>query len=86
MLGGGTMTVGELIKLLERQPQDRRIVVAGYEEGCRDVEEVRELPLVLNAYPADQDYMGPHAAYCAELHEAPDEIAVFIAGRTVGTA
>jgi len=74
------MTVQELIKQLKEQPADRRVVVAGYTEGCCDVAEVRELPLVVNAYPATQDYMGPHAGYRPDLHKGPDETAVYIGG------
>lgn len=42
------MTIAELIKELEKYPQDTRVVVRGYEGGVNDVDTIEETEIYLN--------------------------------------
>jgi len=42
------MTIAELIKELEKYPQDTRVVVSGYEGGLNDINWVDETEIYLN--------------------------------------
>lgn len=57
------MTAGELIALLKEHPEDRRVVVQGYEGGYDDLapHQVVTLRLVLELNAGrDDDRCGPH--------------------------
>ena len=53
-------TVAQLVKLLQSQPQDMRVVVDGYEGGYSDVKPLIQIPISLNVHPDDQWYYGNH--------------------------
>lgn len=53
-------TVAELVKLLQSQPQDMRVVVNGYEGGYSDVKPLIQIPISLNVHPDDRWYYGNH--------------------------
>ena len=55
-------TVAQLIKLLQSQPEDMRVVVDGYEGGYSDVkpQKLIQIPISLNVHPDDQWYYGNH--------------------------
>jgi hypothetical protein len=55
------MTASELIEALQKMPGDTRVVVNGYEGGVDDVDEVRAVKVVLNAYEPQKLYYGSHA-------------------------
>lgn len=53
------MTVKELIKQLQKYPEDLEVVVTGYEGGYSDVSDLRKLNLKRD-YNAGSYYYGPH--------------------------
>ena len=54
------MTVAELIQLLQRHPQDMRVVIDGYEEGYDDLtpEQLQMVKISLNT--GTREYVGTH--------------------------
>ena len=52
------MKIAELIKILETQPPDRRVIVDGYENGYDDVARTAEIEIALNVNP--EAYFGDH--------------------------
>ena len=54
------MTVAKLIQLLQRHPQDMRVVVDGYEDGYDDLspEQLQTVKITLNT--GTREYVGTH--------------------------
>ena len=52
------MTVGELIQLLQRHPQDSRVAVDGYEDGYHDLspDQLQTVNITLNT--GTREYVG----------------------------
>lgn len=67
------MKVKELIEKLKQYPQDRRVVVSGYEGGVDDIYRINEIPILINYHA--RWYYGKHEE-CEKGKE--DEIAVLI--------
>jgi hypothetical protein len=67
------MNVAELIELLNRCDPEMRVVVAGYEGGVSDVDEVKPIPLLLNVNHCS--YYGRHEP--CEPYEQ-DELALIL--------
>ena len=65
------MTKAELIEALSEYPDDTMVVVSGYEGGRKDVTEVDQIKLKLNANVAW--YYGPH-----EEEEDGDTDAIYL--------
>ncbi len=55
------MTVKELIKLLKEYPEDRKVVVNGYEGGWIDIEKRSILKVEVALNYNTEDYYGAHA-------------------------
>jgi hypothetical protein len=64
------MNALELIEKLKNYPPDTRIVVAGYEGGYEDVDDISEMKIVLNYNTAW--YYGKHES-ASVLHRQKDE-------------
>lgn len=73
------MTVRELAAKLNALPPDARVVVAGYEDGYEDVDDVLPIKIVLNV--RGPWYVGRHAA---AREKQPGSPAAFIVGDTAG--
>jgi hypothetical protein len=52
------MIISELIEKLKKLPPDMRIVIAGYESGFNDIQELKSL--VINLDKKDEWYYGAH--------------------------
>jgi hypothetical protein len=52
------MTVSELIENLAEVPSDARVVVAGYESGFNDIQELKKVVIKLDQ--KDEWYYGAH--------------------------
>ncbi len=52
------MTVKELINKLQSYPTDARVVVAGYEDGCNDIDIIQQISIKLSANK--EWYYGTH--------------------------
>ena len=63
------MKVKELIKKLQKLPQDSLVMGSGYEGGYYDIEELSEAEMVLNVNT--ESYYGPHEEVSTE---SPDEL------------
>jgi len=57
------MTVRELIKLLEQENPEHRVVQSGYEGGLSDFRLPRRIRILLDVNP--ESYYGPHEE-CSE--------------------
>lgn len=56
------VTVGELVEILSKLDQTKRIVTPGYEGGYQDLkEDIHLVPLLLNYNSSS--YLGPHEFY-----------------------
>jgi hypothetical protein len=67
------MNVAELIELLNHCDPEMRVVVAGYEGGVSDVDEVKPIPILLNVNNCS--YHGRHEP--CESYEQ-DELALIL--------
>ena len=67
------MTVQELIEQLQNFPKDMLVVVSGYEGGCNDVSELKEVGVDLNCN--EQWYYGAHEP---SVKNEPEAIVLWI--------
>lgn len=72
------MTARELIEILQKYPPDERVITRGYEGGYEDVEEVKELEIVLDVNK--ESWMGPHDSHpwWQDREKKADETAIYI--------
>ena len=54
------MTVKELVKLLEKYPDDLRVVVNGYEDGYDDISPERVFTIRIQLDAGTHDWEGQH--------------------------
>lgn len=54
------MIVSELIERLLKLPQDKRVVIRGYEYGQTDINTIEEVSLYINYHGDDPTYGGAH--------------------------
>lgn len=72
-----TMTVKELIALLQEHPPEMRVIVEGYEYGVNDLKAIREAPIKLNVRGKETWWAGRHDE--CEPGEPVEEAALLIA-------
>jgi hypothetical protein len=68
------MTVRELIELLQKLPQNARVIVQGYEDGYNDIGDAQAIPIKINVN--EEWYYGNHDD--PRIGDTPDEIAILI--------
>ena len=56
------MIISELIEILKKEDQNKRVVLSGYEGGYNDVSRIIEIDLVLNVHKGP--YYGNHDTPC----------------------
>lgn len=55
------MTIKQLKKILEKFPENTRVMARGYEEGFCDAKTPKEITkMSLNVHPKEEWYYGPH--------------------------
>lgn len=67
------MTVKELVKLLEKYPDDLRVVVNGYEDGYDDISPERILTRKIRLDGGVHDWEGKHGDPPYESEETTDD-------------
>ena len=55
------MTFGELIQLLQRHPQDIRVVVDSYEDGCDDSSPDQLQTVNITLKTGTREHVGTHS-------------------------
>ena len=67
------MTVKELVELLEKYPDDLRVVVNGYEDGYDDLSPNRIFTTKIHLGAGTHDWEGQHSDLPYESEAAADE-------------
>ena len=67
------MTVKELVRLLEKYPDDLRVVVNGYEDGYDDISPNRIFTRKIQLDAGTPDWGGQHGDPTVEIEEATDD-------------
>ncbi len=67
------MTVQELMELLEKYPDDLRVVVNGYEDGYDDISPERIFTRKMQLDAGTQDWEGKHGDPPYETEETTDD-------------
>ena len=67
------MTVKELMDLLEKYPDDLRVVVNGYEDGYDDISSERIFTRKIQLDAGTQDWEGKHGDPPYETEETTDD-------------
>jgi hypothetical protein len=73
------LTVSQLIEILKDKPQDMRVVVDGYEHGCKDlaIPQIRKIRICLNVYAGKSNGFSPHEEVVFSSDPADETALIF---------